>query len=703
MDSKIYNPAYIFRIIALFVAYFVAAKIGLELAYSSKQITLVWPPAGIALAAVLLRGYAMWPGIFLGAFAINFLTSGIFLSSLGIATGNTSAALIGAFLLRKIKGFDRSFVKVSDYLWFILLGAAISTLASAFTGVSSLALSHSISIASPGDFFSFFGLWWFGDAMGVIIFTPVLLVWPHILEIKKNKRFPELAALVFFCILASLFVFTPTTHYFIVILLPLTLWATVRFHQSGVTFMTLFLLAVSINGTTGGFGLFSHIGSPEENLLFAQAFLGIISIVSMVVALSVFERKKSVEEWKKLSLLLHDKIADQAESLALRAQELQEYINHMSIFTAKIAPDGSILAASSSSKKASGVSQKKLAKTNFLEGPWWSFDPEVHARVREAFQKALTGKTIRYDEQILAFGTTHIWIDFRLTPVSRKGNGVDFVIAEGLDITKRKELERQLAQAYHELEEKVGERTKELNNANNALKEEVLLRDRFLATLSHELRNPLSPIISAVEIIRLMDIKDDELQKLFDIIDRQANQMARLLKDLLDVSRVSHQKIDLDMSSMDIKDVIQAAVETASPLFLKREHDLSVSFPEDRLIVRGDPMRIEQIIVNLLNNAAKYTQAGGKISLRARNENGYAVVIVEDNGIGISPEMMPKVFNLFSQDKNSLSMAKGGLGIGLALAKALAELHGGAITASSDGTGKGATFELRIPLLMRDE
>jgi integral membrane sensor domain MASE1 len=423
------------------MAYFFAAKLGLSLAYSVGHITLVWPPAGIALASMLLWGFRVWPAIFLSAFAVNFSTDGVFLSAFGIAVGNTAAAFLGTVLLRKITGWSQSFSAVSDYLWFILLGAAGSTLISAFFGVSSLALSHVISVASWGDFFSFFRIWWVGDITGVLVFAPVFLVWPHALNIiQDKKRLLEICALFLTSVFASLFIFHPATHYFIAVLVPLALWAAVRFHQPGVAVMTLFLLFVSIFATIGGFGLFSHVGTPEENLLFSQIFLDIISIGSMLIALSVFEREKTVEEWKKLSLALHEEIADQSEKLAARAEELQGYIDHMSLFSAKIALDGTILVASKSAKIASGISHKELMRTNFVDGQWWGLNSEAQARIRDAFQRAILGEVIRYDEQILVFGTTRIWISLGLVPVFKKDGKIDFIIAERLYITEIKKI-----------------------------------------------------------------------------------------------------------------------------------------------------------------------------------------------------------------------------------------------------------------------
>jgi signal transduction histidine kinase len=174
--------------------------------------------------------------------------------------------------------------------------------------------------------------------------------------------------------------------------------------------------------------------------------------------------------------------------------------------------------------------------------------------------------------------------------------------------------------------------------------------------------------------------------------------MARLLKDLLDVSRISHQKIDLNIESVELESIMKAAIETTRPGFSRGKHEVSVSFPKEPVIIEGDQLRIEQIIVNILNNASKYTPDGGRISLSGRKEGENAVITVKDNGIGIPSETMPKIFTLFSQDEKSIGMAKGGLGIGLALAKALAELHGGAIPASSEGAGKGAAFEVTLPL-----
>ncbi len=697
IENRIFT--YLFRAAILCAAYFVSAKFGLTLTYSAEQISLVWPAAGIALAALLLFGWNLWPGIFLGAFAINFWASGLLLSSLEIALGNTLAAVIGVLLLCTVKGFDASFLKVRDYVWFVLYGAMLPTLASAFIGVGSLALANSISVSSWGDFFSFFRIWWVGDALGVLVFAPVFLVWPHVKAINQDsKRLAEAGVLFLSSALAGFIIFNNTIPYLGVFLPPFTLLAAVRFYQPGAAIMTLLLSAISILGTVHGMGPFANFENPETGLFFSRIFVGIMAVASMAVALIMFEKEKAVEEWKKLSLLLHEKISEQAEKLGIRAHELQEYIDHMSIFTAKVAPDGSLLAVSQATEEAAGLMHEDLMKTNFLEGAWFTFDPHVSARVRDAFERAVSGEPVQYDEQILVFGTSLLWINFGLVPVAGKDGKTAFIIAEGLDITKRKKLENDLEQARHEMENKVAERTEELHRANNALTEEVNHRDQFLATLSHELRNPLAPIMSTVEMLRMTHGDNPELKKHLEVLERQTNVLARLLKDLLDVSRLAYQKIDLEIRSVDVGNVMKSAIETVRPFMEKCGHTLSVSFPEDPIVIEGDALRIEQIIVNLLNNAVKYTPEGGQISLRGRMENEKAVITVKDSGIGISAKMLPKIFTLFSQDKKSLGMANRRLGIALALAKALAELHGGTITASSEGTGKGAVFEVVLPL-----
>jgi len=216
--------------------------------------------------------------------------------------------------------------------------------------------------------------------------------------------------------------------------------------------------------------------------------------------------------------------------------------------------------------------------------------------------------------------------------------------------------------------------------------------------LAHELRNPLAPIRSAVQILRSTELSGADPRPARDVIDRQVRQMARLIDDLLDVSRISRGRIELRRESVDLAAVMRSALETSLPLIESYGHRLDVSFPSERVPLEADPTRLAQVFLNLLNNAAKFTERGGRIRLTAERIGGQAVVRVTDSGIGISPAQLPQIFQMFSQIDRSLERARGGLGIGLALARSLVELHGGTIEAASGGLGRGSELVVRLPI-----
>jgi CheY-like chemotaxis protein len=223
-------------------------------------------------------------------------------------------------------------------------------------------------------------------------------------------------------------------------------------------------------------------------------------------------------------------------------------------------------------------------------------------------------------------------------------------------------------------------------------------KDEFLATLAHELRNLLAPIRNALQVLRAKGPPEPELVWCRDVIDRQVRQMARLLDDLLDISRVTLGKLELRKERVTLAAVVDSAVETSRPLVRAGGHDLTVALPDEPVYLEADPVRLAQVFSNLLNNAAKYTERGGRIRLTARFAGPEVEVSVKDTGIGIAPEHLPRLFDKFSQVASALERSQGGLGIGLSLVKGLVGMHGGSIEARSDGPGKGSEFVVRLPV-----
>jgi PAS domain S-box-containing protein len=240
----------------------------------------------------------------------------------------------------------------------------------------------------------------------------------------------------------------------------------------------------------------------------------------------------------------------------------------------------------------------------------------------------------------------------------------------------------------------------ERKEAEEALREADRQKDTFLAMLSHELRNPLSTIRNAVELFRLDQGNASIQQEALGILDRQVNTLTRLVDDLLDVSRVTMGRIQLQQADIDLNALVQGVADSFHSQMAERRHEFSVSLAGSALWVHADSTRLEQVVVNLLSNAVKYTPDGGQIWLTLQQDGNEAMLRVRDTGVGIAPDLRPHLFELFSQGDQELDRTKSGLGIGLALVKSLVEMHGGTVTAASDGHGKGSEFVMRLPLIL---
>ena len=277
-------------------------------------------------------------------------------------------------------------------------------------------------------------------------------------------------------------------------------------------------------------------------------------------------------------------------------------------------------------------------------------------------------------------------------------------IAQGLvpataksNVTELQRLSDALARSATLLETRRRERDEQLQRADEARAQAEAAdraKDEFLALLGHELRNPLAPALTA---LHLMKIRGHQMTREREIVERQIRHMARLVDDLLDVARLRRGAVDLRRERFDLADAVGRAVEMTSPAFAEKQHQLDVQM-QSGLVIDGDPVRVAQIVSNVLANAAKYTEPRGRVTLRTFEANGAAVIECRDNGIGMTPELRERAFELFVQGQQGLDRRQGGLGLGLAVARALVELHGGTIEATSAGAGLGSTFTIRLPL-----
>ncbi|WP_136222870.1 ATP-binding protein [Massilia sp. Mn16-1_5] len=305
--------------------------------------------------------------------------------------------------------------------------------------------------------------------------------------------------------------------------------------------------------------------------------------------------------------------------------------------------------------------------------------PEDHALVHEAIERAMRTKTVyELEHRVRRLDGSYGWAFSRAVPMLDPAGEIYEWIGAASDITARKEAEERLRESSRR-------------------------KDEFLAMLAHELRNPLAPISAAAQLLQAPRLDTGRVQHSSQIISRQVRHMTALIDDLLDVSRVSRGLVELDNAPLDIRGIATNAVEQAMPPIQARRHALKLRLPPGTVMVMGDEKRLVQVIVNILNNAAKYTPEGGHIDLDVAVDGQDVVIAVEDDGIGMEPDLAARAFDLFTQARRSSDRASGGLGLGLALVRSLVELHHGSVTCGSAGIGKGSRFTVRLPRLAMEE
>jgi PAS domain S-box-containing protein len=656
--------------VATAVVYFAAAELGLSMAFVAEQVTTVWPPTGIALAAVLLVGPRVWPGIALGAFLANVTANEPPWTACAIAAGNTLEALTGAWLLRRV-GFRSSLDRSEDVLALIILAGLGSTAVSATIGVASLCLG---GVQPWAAFASLWLTWWLGDALGALVAAALLLVWataPH--RRPPARRLAEAVALVAALVLVSFAVFAgrlgiPATayplHYTI---FPFMIWAALRFGQRGTTTVTFVASSLAIWSTVNGRGPFA-MATVHESLVMLELFRAVVSVTGLVLGAAIGERNEA--ERRAAADYASVQVSEERLRLALEA-------GRMGVWDWNIATD--------EVKWSENLEPIYGLRPGTFGGTAEAFVALVHPDDRELVRRAITdaveGRS-SYDVEfrnVWPDGTVH-WMSATGTVFRDESGRPIRMIGVGVDTTDRRRLEDELR-----------ERALQLSDADRR-------KDEFLAMLAHELRNPLSPLGTT---LHLLAIGAPGRERFLEMADRQVKQLVRLVDDLLDVSRITQGKITLRREVVSLSEVVSRAVETTRPMIDSGGQTFTVSLPAEAIRLEADPARVAQVLANLLSNAAKYTPAGGSIWLTAERLGDEVVVRVRDTGTGLAPEIIPKIFDLFVQGDASLDRTQGGLGIGLTIVRRLVEMHGGRVEARSAGPRQGSEFILHLPALGR--
>jgi len=464
LSGILQNKAVSRALIALL--YYATAKFGLSLATDPEQITAVWPPTGLALVLLLRLGTDAWPGVALGAFLANASAHEPIGVALGIAVGNTLEAVVGASLLKRFK-FIGAFENFNEVMGLTFVAALLSTMISASVGVLSLWLGGMLPWSAISGAWL---LWWLGDAMGAIVIAPLLLTWTAPTPGAPPFRWLEaavfFAALLTFCLI--LFVdpigATARVRFF---LFPFFVWAPVRLGQRLTTFAVLIVAAAALWSATHGTSTFIS-DSINQRLLLLQGFMSVLTLSALALGATSAERRiaqlaltKASDDLRSAHDELEVRVAERTADLnreisereraqielASNRRELQDYIDNMSTMNAKIDTDGRILLAGRAAQVASGLSPEKIIGFEFLSGPWFTFDPVVHTRVKDAFARAVAGTPVNYEEKVCVFGNQVLDISFSLIPIADETGKVKYILAEGRDITALKAAENRLRES----------------------------------------------------------------------------------------------------------------------------------------------------------------------------------------------------------------------------------------------------------------
>ena len=518
----------------LALLYLVVAKFSLKLAFVNASASSVWPATGIALAALVIFGYRLWPAIFIGAFLVNLLTAGNIFTSLCLATGNTLEALCGAWLINRLAGGLRSFDRARDVFKFAI-SVVLCTLISPTLGVASLAIAGFANWANYGAIWT---TWWMADAIGALVVTPALILWSEGPRGPFHlKRDLEVAFLFAALILVGEVVFggwfpIRAGNYPISFLCgPVVIWAAFRLSQRETATGILVLTAVAVWGTLHGTGPFV-MDTESHSLLIMNTSTAVLTVTALALAAAMSERRRA----------------------------------------------------------EAAIEQQKDA-------------------------------------------------------------------VEAANKTK----------------------------------------DNFLAMLSHELRTPLTPVLAALDALESGPVNTEDSQAFLAMIRRNVELESQLIDDLLDLTRIAKDKLQLNFVEMDAHEAMTNVSEMCQTEARARHIQVHLNLRAGAHFIKGDTAKFQQIIWNLLKNAIKFSNDKGEITIATANPSPQVLtVIIRDNGIGMEPEIIGRIFDPFEQGEQSLHRRFGGLGLGLAISKSLALAHGGTLIALSEGRGYGSTFTLTL-------
>jgi len=620
------------RILVLAVAYYLTAEFGLSLPVAFGNATPVWAPTGISLAALLVFGPRLWPGVAIGAFAANATTGIPIATAALIAVGNTLEAVIGVYLLRR-SGFDIRLERGRDVIALMVLGAVVSTAVSASVGAIALVASGEITAGQVG--FSW-RLWWLGDAMGALLIAPALLAWFSRPRRPAPGTSVEAAALGLVAVAVGAIVFFGREWQYPFALLPLLVWAVLRFHHRGSTtvilLFSIFALGATLDGSLPVGGI-----SVRSAVSILQALMGIVSVSMLMLAATITERERASADLRASEELGRAVFENSAVGIALAD------------------PRGRFVSANRVSSDMLGYSEGDLLKLSFADVIHHD-DFESHFVL---FTELMEGKRewFALEERHKRKNGSVCWVRNTISILRDDDGRPRYAIVLIEDISDRKRLED--------------------------------ARDQFIARASHELRTPLTSVIGFARLLSGNRVVDDNTrEEIIEQLDGQAQRLTTMVGHLLDLTALQQGRLRMNPQAVAVDPLIKSVL-AAIPAPVEKTVEIIVA---DGVHAFADPARLEQIVVNLLINAYRY--GGDAIWIEAGFEGPRTYLKVTDNGSGIPDDLVPTLFEPFSRTEESAAL--GGSGLGLSIVESLVEASGGVVAYEAGPTG-GAAFTVWLP------
>lgn len=657
----------LFKISSVAILYYLSAKaVSMLSLVESGSVFAIWPPTGIALAALLIFGYRIWPGILIGALALN-LTLTPLLPSLQIAITNTIGPLTGFWFLSRYCD-KKLFTSLKSMLLFftsILIASTITSVG----GASTLLLYGFIT----SQLFAHVCLSWFlGDLIGFLLITPFILSFSLKLNSSKNIFSIEGMLMLILLITMSLILFGPlelfdTIKYPVVyfLLLPL-IWGVLRCSIQVSVSSILFVAIVSIYGTTLGFGPFLR-SDPNESLILLQSFIGYMSALILLMIAIFREREHSLENAINLTITQNE--------LLQKNRWYKEIFEISPVGIALNKMSGEFIDCNSALHNMCGYT-----KEEFIHLSYWDVTPIEYEEQETAQLKSLnlTGKYGPYEKE-------YIHKDGHRIPVLLNGvksvddDGEEYIWSVIQDMSAQKLIEENLRTEKEKAE-----------SANRS-------KSQFLANMSHEIRTPLNGILGFVDLL-CKDETDIKRKEQCVYIKSSGSTLLAIINDILDFSKIENGKLEIENALFMSKDLFDAVANIYSELSqtkgIKFTYTISPSLPHALI---GDILRIKQVLLNLLSNALKFTSSGGEINLYLdyNTETKRLSCKVKDSGVGIQSKNLNKIFHAFEQEDVSTTRKYGGTGLGLAISSRLIEMMGGELRVESV-VGKGSTFSFDL-------